>query len=139
MCLFCKNKYNKDIKLINYTNDYICDEGYKYLSKLTNLKELDLWNNNKSDEGLLLYNNHINDEGCKYISTLTNLQILNVSNNNISDKGCKYLFLQTNLVEIYLNNISDNFKTILDIFGSPYKINNGLKIKLFIMKYYFKF
>ena len=105
MCLFCKFKYNKDIKSITYTNDFICDKGCKYLSTLTNLKELDL------------YNNNINDEGCKYLSTLTNLNQLNLNN----------------------NNISDNYIIILDIFKLPYKISNGLKIKLFIMKYYFKF
>ena len=69
MCIFCETKYNKDIKSINYRYEYICDEGYKHLSKLTNLKELKL------------YNNNISDEGCKYLSKLTNLDILNSWNN----------------------------------------------------------
>ena len=36
------------------------------------------------------------------------------------------------------NNLSNNYTKKLNYFKVPYKIEDGLKIKLFCMKYYFK-
>jgi len=103
------------------------------IAKNTTLKELNLYNNNISQEGvrhlanalkvnntlkiLMLHNNNIGDEGAEYIANMLavnkSLQKITLNGNNISDEGARSLatsfVVNTGIQRMWLNynNITD--------------------------------
>ncbi|MFN7094880.1 MAG: leucine-rich repeat domain-containing protein, partial [Burkholderiales bacterium] len=107
---------NKTLTHLNLSKCHLIDSDLKGISKLTNLKSLDLSSNEITDDGakhiskltnlekLNLEYNRIMDNGVKHISTLTNLEKLNLAYNNIGPAGANYLLKLTKLKNLSLSS-----------------------------------
>jgi Leucine-rich repeat (LRR) protein/NADH:ubiquinone oxidoreductase subunit C len=111
---------NKTLTHLNLSKCHLIDSDLKGISKLTNLKSLDLSSNEITDDGakhiskltnlekLNLAYNRIMDNGVGHISTLTNLEKLNLAYNNIGPAGANSLLKLTKLKNLSLSSKSNS-------------------------------
>ncbi len=81
----------------------ITDQGLQSISRLSNLRELDLTGT------------HITDAGLRYLTSLRNLESLGLSETAMSDKGVKDLAQLTNLRCLRLDHTSISERAISEL------------------------